>query len=82
MTSTKNFNAYFTQIVAVKIIIAIVLYVWCTNTCISHNGTRTSWLTACCSYTVAVVVLCVIPTKLVSHFMSYIVDVKRVSYWR
>ena len=82
MTTTKNFSAYFTQIVAMEIIVAIALYVRRTNTRISHNGARTSRLSTGSSDTVAVVVLSVIPAKLMPHLMGYIVDVKWISYWR
>ena len=57
MPVAQNFVADFLKVVTVEIIIAVVLYVRCADSRISHDGTSASWFSSRSSHTVAVVVL-------------------------
>ena len=62
-----------------KMIVTVVLHIWCTNSSIAHDSTGASRFHGCCIISVTVVVLRVIGTKLMPHFMCYVVNIKWVA---
>ena len=65
-----------------KVIIAVVLYIGRANPCITHNRTGASRFSSGCTNAVAIVVLCMISSKLMPHFMRNVVNIKRISNGR
>ena len=67
----------------IKIIITITLHIGRANTGISHDRTSTTRLYFCCTTSTSArgITLYVITTKLMPHFVSYIINIKGIPCW-
>ena len=60
--------------------ITLILNIWITYTCITHNWTSTTWLNFCIISRSTTPIHCMPAIKLMSHLMSYVINIKRIPY--